>query len=64
GAGLFCFALLVLAGAVLLLEFGVRWSFTWTPDALRHTMVFRYRTPRRRRPEEKGIAGGLRPAEE
>jgi NNP family nitrate/nitrite transporter-like MFS transporter len=64
GAGLFCFALLVLAGAVLLLEFGVHWSFTWTPDALRHTMVFRYRTPRRRRMEDEGITSGLRPAEE
>jgi MFS transporter, NNP family, nitrate/nitrite transporter len=28
GTGLFCFALLILFGAILLLEFGVRWSFT------------------------------------
>ncbi len=68
GAGLLCFALLVFAGAVLLLEFGVQWTFTWTPDALRQTMVFRYRTPRHRpaeRPaEEVALAGELQPAEE
>lgn len=64
GAGLFCFALLVFAGAVLLLEFGVRWSFSWTPDALRRTMVFRYRTPRRRTLEDVALAGELQLAEE
>ena len=47
GVGLFCFALLVLGGALLLLEFGVRWSATWKPDALRQTMVFSYRGSRR-----------------
>lgn len=64
GVGLFCFAILVLAGAVLLLEFGVHWSFTWTQEALRHTMVFRYRVPRQR-PAKDGVAAGeLQPAEE
>jgi MFS transporter, NNP family, nitrate/nitrite transporter len=47
GVGLFCFALLVLGGALLLLEFGVRWSGTWKPEALRQTMVFSYRGSRR-----------------
>lgn len=64
GAGLFCFALLVLVGALLLLEFGVKWSSTWTPDALRQTMVFRYRTPRRLRAQDNTMPGDLQPAEE
>jgi MFS transporter, NNP family, nitrate/nitrite transporter len=64
GAGLLCFALLVLAGAVLLLEFGVHWSATWTPDALRQTKVFRYRVPRRRQAPAAPLPGDLQPAEE
>jgi MFS transporter, NNP family, nitrate/nitrite transporter len=64
GVGLFCFALLILFGAVMLLEFGVNWSFTWTPDALRQTMVFRYRTPRRLIGQNSALAGELQPAEE
>lgn len=64
GVGLFCFALLVLVGAVLLLEFGVHWSFTWTPAVLRQTMVFPYRTPRRRPALDGARAGELQPAEE
>jgi NNP family nitrate/nitrite transporter-like MFS transporter len=64
GAGLFCFGLLVLVGAALLLEFGVHWSFTWMPDALRQTMVFSYRSPRRKSAREGALAGELQPAEE
>ncbi len=64
GVGLLCFALLVSGGAVLLLEFGVRWSFTWTPDALRQTKVFRYRTPRRMPPQDVALGGELQAVEE
>lgn len=64
GVGLFCFALLILFGAVMLLEFGVNWSFTWTPDALRQTMVFSYRTPRRLTGQDSALGGELQPAEE
>jgi NNP family nitrate/nitrite transporter-like MFS transporter len=64
GVGLFCFALLVLVGTLLLLEFGVHWSSTWTPDALRHTMIFSYRNTRRRPAQDGALAGELQPAEE
>jgi len=64
GAGLLCFGLLVLCGAVLLLEFGVKWSLTWKPEALRQAMVFRYRTPRRGPAQDGSLAGELQPAEE
>lgn len=64
GVGLICFALLVLAGTVLLLEFGVRWSATWTADALRQTKVFRYRNSRRKPEQDAPLAGDLQPAEE
>lgn len=64
GVGLLCFALVVLCGALLLLEFGVRWSFTWTPAALRRTMVFSYRTPRLRPAPDETLTGELQPAEE
>jgi NNP family nitrate/nitrite transporter-like MFS transporter len=64
GVGLLCFALVVLFGAVLLLEFGVHWSSTWTPHALRQTMVFPYRNPRRRSIKEDSVTGELQPAEE
>jgi MFS transporter, NNP family, nitrate/nitrite transporter len=63
GAGLFCFALLVMAGALLLLEFGVRWSETWRPEALRQTMVFAYRTPRRSRANDSGLLTAMESAE-
>jgi len=64
GAGLLCFGLLVLAGAGLLLEFGVNWSARWTPDALRQTRVFCYRMPRHRPAQDGSLGGDLRPAEE
>lgn len=64
GVGLLCFALLVLAGAALLLEFGVQWSFSWSPEARRQAMVFRYRTPRRPPLPERSLADDLQPAEE
>ncbi|MFC5865054.1 nitrate/nitrite transporter [Acidicapsa dinghuensis] len=64
GTGLFCFALLVLAGAMLLLEFGVHWSTTWTLDALRQTKVFRYRAYGRRQAEDAPLSGELQPSEE
>jgi MFS transporter, NNP family, nitrate/nitrite transporter len=62
GVGLLCFALLVLAGAVLLLEFGMRWNSTWSADALRQTMVFAYRT-RPQRPGEAQFVRGMEPVE-
>ena len=43
GTGLLCFGCLFIVGAGLLLEFGVRWSRSWTPSALERTMVFSYR---------------------
>ncbi len=43
GTGLLCFALLIAASVLLLLEFGVRWSRTWSSAALDRTMVFSYR---------------------
>jgi NNP family nitrate/nitrite transporter-like MFS transporter len=64
GVGLFCFAILVLIGAVLLLEFGVIWSLNWKPEARRQTMVFSYRTPRRHPAREGSLSGPLQPAEE
>lgn len=64
GYGLLCFALVLLAGALLLLEFGVNWSATWTPAALSRTMVFRYRAPRRRPVQDGSLAGEFQAAEE
>ncbi len=64
GVGLLCFAVLVLFGALLLLEFGVQWSFRWSPDALRQTMVFSYRNPRRARLQDAPLSGEMNPAEE
>jgi MFS transporter, NNP family, nitrate/nitrite transporter len=64
GVGLFCFALLIVFGAVLLLEFGVHWTSNWTAGALRQTMVFSYRNPRRRPAEEGSLSGELQPLEE
>ncbi len=64
GVGLLCFAGLVLFGALLLLEFGVQWSFRWGPDALRQTMVFSYRNSRRARLQDAPLSGEMNPAEE
>jgi MFS transporter, NNP family, nitrate/nitrite transporter len=64
GVGLLCFALLVFVGVVLLLEFGVYWSSSWTPEALRQTMVFRYRTPRQPRFQDAPLAIEMDPVEE
>jgi MFS transporter, NNP family, nitrate/nitrite transporter len=64
GVGMFAFALLVLVGAVLLLEFGVNWSLTWKPEARRQAMVFSYRTPRRIPAHDGPLSGELQPAEE
>jgi NNP family nitrate/nitrite transporter-like MFS transporter len=63
GVGICCFALLVLAGALLLLELGVSWSFTWREEARRHAMVFSYRNPRRRQAQTP-VPAELQPAEE
>ena len=46
GTGLRCFAFLVGASVLLLLEFGVKWQNTWTPEALSCTKVFNYRGSR------------------
>jgi len=46
GTGLLCFASLAGAGVLLLLEFGVKWQNTWTPEALSCTRVFSYRSSR------------------
>ncbi len=46
GTGLLCFAFLVGASVLLLLEFGVKWQNTWTPEALSCTKVFNYRGSR------------------
>ncbi len=43
GTGLLCFAFLVCAAVLVLLEFGVKWRSTWTPDALSRTKIFNYR---------------------
>jgi MFS transporter, NNP family, nitrate/nitrite transporter len=64
GVGVLCFALVLLAGAILLLEFGVRWTFTWTPAALRQTMVFSYRTPRQPRLHDAPLVREMDPVEE
>jgi NNP family nitrate/nitrite transporter-like MFS transporter len=46
GTGLLCFAFLMVASVLLLLEFGVQWASQWTPEAMDRTKVFRYRGPR------------------
>jgi MFS transporter, NNP family, nitrate/nitrite transporter len=62
--GVLCFALVAFAGAVLLLEFGVTWSFAWSQSALSRTMVFNYRTPRRGPVPEDSLASEMLPIEE
>ena len=46
GTGLLCFAGLIGASVVLLLEFGVQWNSTWPAAALGRTQVFSYRSMR------------------
>jgi NNP family nitrate/nitrite transporter-like MFS transporter len=46
GTGLFCFALLIMAAIVLLLEFGVQWKSNWNSAALARTAVLSYRRAR------------------
>jgi MFS transporter, NNP family, nitrate/nitrite transporter len=64
GVGLLCFGFLVLFGAFLLLEFGVQWSSRWSPDALRQTVVFSYRNPRRAVLKEAPLSAELNPVED
>lgn len=64
GWGVLAFALFVMAGTFLLLEFGVRWITTWSSAALGRAMVFSYRTPRRIPAREGPLPGDLQPAEE
>ena len=45
-AGLFGCALVFLAGTVVLLELGARWSVRWQRTAVRQTGVYSYRTAR------------------
>lgn len=46
GTGLLCFALLLAASVLLMLEFGVKWQNTWTSAALSRTRAFSYRGSR------------------
>jgi len=46
GTGLLCFAFLMVASVLVLLEFGVQWRSTWPEAALSRTMVFSYRRSR------------------
>jgi NNP family nitrate/nitrite transporter-like MFS transporter len=64
GYGVLCFALMAIVGALLLLEFGVRWSSAWSPAALNRTMVFNYRALRRRPAREGSLTAEIQPAEE
>jgi NNP family nitrate/nitrite transporter-like MFS transporter len=56
--GLYCFGGLFLLGVLALLEFGVRWSRSWTPSALERTMVFSYRGSSAARSGIRSIAEG------
>jgi NNP family nitrate/nitrite transporter-like MFS transporter len=64
GYGLLCFAIVLLIGVFLLLEFGVRWSFTWAPVARQRTMVFSYRRSQAMPARKPEITGALQSAEE
>ncbi len=46
GVGLLCFALLIAVSFLILLEFGVRWTASWRPEALTRTATFNYRPKR------------------
>jgi NNP family nitrate/nitrite transporter-like MFS transporter len=50
--GLLLFAAAFLAGAVMLLELGARWSRHWPSEAVRQTGVFAYRAQLRPSPSE------------
>lgn len=56
GTGLLCFAFLVSAAVLLLLEFGVKWQNTWTSAALSQTRVFSYRGSRKSELPESSLA--------
>ena len=56
GTGLLCFALLLAASVLLLLEFGVKWQNAWTPPALSRTKVFGYRRSRKLGEPEGSLA--------
>ena len=56
GTGLLCFAILMAASVLLLLEFGVRWKSSWTPAALDRTRIFSYRGSRRASIPEPALA--------
>lgn len=55
GTGLLCFAGLMAASVLLLLEFGVHWRSTWAPSALDRTRIFSYRNP----PQNPVLEGAL-----
>jgi len=56
GAGLLCFAILMVASVLMLLEFGVEWKSRWTPAALGRTKVFSYRGSRQAVNQEPALA--------
>jgi NNP family nitrate/nitrite transporter-like MFS transporter len=56
GTGLLCFAGLMVASILLLLEFGVHWRNTWNPSALNRTRTFSYRKTRLRQIPEASLA--------
>lgn len=56
GMGPLCFALLMIASVLVLLEFGVQWKSTWPVAALSRTMVFSYRNRRLAGLGEAGIS--------
>jgi len=51
-AGLFVFAAAFLAGTVVLLELGTRWSAEWAPSAVRQAGVYAYRAALRQAADE------------
>jgi NNP family nitrate/nitrite transporter-like MFS transporter len=50
--GLIAFGVIFLVGVVALLEFGIRWSAQWAPQAVAQTGIYSYRTRARREMEE------------
>jgi hypothetical protein len=56
GTGLLCFAFLMVASVLVLLEFGVQWRSTWTAAALDRTMVFSYRGSRQANVPDPALA--------
>ncbi len=50
--GLIAFGVIFLVGVVALLEFGIRWSAQWAPQAVAQTGIYSYRTRVRREMEE------------